>query len=97
MVNSLSHSCNTSDELKLHYLDQQMQFLTLEDKATLAIIALYTVARTKDISVFFYPNGSKFINVVELLLELSINGKLALVRAIAEELAVLEQLSEVKR
>jgi hypothetical protein len=36
-------------------------------------------------------------SAVELLLQLSFQGKLALVRAITEELAVLDHLLETKR
>lgn len=97
MVNCLSHSRITSDEPILHELDQYLQSLLTNQKAGLAIVALYTATKPKDASVSLNPYSSKFINSTELLLQLSVQGKLALVRAIAEELAVLEQLLEVKR
>lgn len=97
MGNSLSYSRNTSDETTLNSLDQQLQLLTLNQKAGLAIASLYTATKPKETSVSLNPHGGDFINAVELLLQLSVQGKLALVRAITEELAVLEQLKETKR
>lgn len=97
MVNCVSHSRNLADEVILHELDQHLQSLLTNQKAGLAIVALYTATKPKDASVSLNPHGNKFINSIELLLQLSVQGKLALVRAIAEELAVLEQLLEVKR
>lgn len=97
MVNCLSHSRITSDETILHHLNQHLQSLTTNQKAGLAIVALYTATKPKDASVSLNPHGSKFISAIELLLQLSVQGKLALVRGIAEELAVLEQLLEVRQ
>jgi len=67
-----------------------------EQKAELAIVALYTATRSNNASVSLKSRCSKFINAVELLLQLSFQGKLALARAITEELAVVKQL-EVKK
>ena len=75
MVNCVSHSRNASDETILHSLDQHLQSLTLEQKAALAIAALYTATKPKDTSVSLNPHGGKFINAIELLLQLSLQGK----------------------
>lgn len=97
MVNSLSHSCNASDEITLHHLDQQMELLTLEQKATIAIASLYIVIKPRYTNVSLNTHGGKFLDLIESLLRLSDQGKLAVVRAIAEELAVGKQLSEVRK
>jgi hypothetical protein len=96
MVTSLTHSRNASDEPILHSLDQHLQSLSPNQKAGLAIAALYTAIKPKNTSVSVNCDCSKLISAVELLLQLSVPGKLALTRAIAEELAVLEQLEERK-
>ncbi len=97
MVNCVSHLRNASDEPILHHLDQQLQSLTPNQKAGLAIVALYTATKSKDTSVSLNPYSSNFISAVELLLQLSVQGKLAVTRAISEELAVSEHLLEVKK
>lgn len=81
MVASLTYSRNLADEPILHHLDQQLQSLTPNQKAALAIAALYTATKSKDTSVSINPHSGKFINLIELLLQLSLQGKLAFVRA----------------
>ena len=51
MVNCVSHSRNASDEAILHSLDQHLQSLTPNQKAGLAIAALYTATKQKNVSV----------------------------------------------
>jgi hypothetical protein len=64
-----------------------------EQKAGLAIVALYTATKPNNAKVSINCDCSKFQSAVELQLQLSFQGKLALVRAITEE---LEHLKEVK-
>lgn len=95
MQNLTTHSRHPEDELVLQQLKFHLQCLSSDNRAALAIAALYEATEPQAIS-FDYNclRCSSFNKSVALLGELSYDGKLAVTRAIAEELAVLKQLQE---
>ena len=98
MLNLTSHSLNPQDEPILQQLQNHLQYLSQDKKAAIAIIALYEA--TEPSAVDFDPVCDccpKFNKAITLLQDLSKPGLLAVARAIAEELAVLEQLQGASR
>jgi hypothetical protein len=94
----ITHSLNPKDEPTLQQLETHLQHLSQDKKAAIAITALYEA--TKPAAVDFdhiCDCCSKFNKAISLLQDLSRSGLLAVARAIAEELAVLEQLQGVGR
>lgn len=96
MLNLISYSRHPDDELTLQQLEKHLQHLSFDNKAALAIAALYEATQAQAIS-FDYNclRSTSFNKSVALLQELSYDGKLAVTRAIAEELSVLKQLQGV--
>ncbi len=88
-----SHSLNPKDEPTLQQLETHLQHLSQDKKAAIAMTAIYeaTKPRTVDFDHVCDP-CPKFNKAIALLQDLSRSGLLAVARAIAEELAVLEQL-----
>lgn len=96
MLNLISHSLNQKDEPILQQLQDCLQCLSQDNKTAIAIAALYEA--TEPSAIYFdytCERCPKFNQSIALLQELSTAGKLAVTRAIAEELAVLEQLQGV--
>ena len=92
-----SHATNTRDLPLLQQLDKHLQQLTLCQKAALAMLALYESTEIENVFFSYQLEGCGLLTQsVELILCLSKSGKLALVRALTEELAVLEHLLEVE-
>jgi hypothetical protein len=97
MSQVITHSSNVEDESLLQQINACLQQLTQDQKAALAVTALYEATEPFKIFLAYELDGiGAFTECVELILQLSYQGKLALTRAIAEELAVLERLAEVK-
>ena len=98
MPNLTSHSLNQKDEPVLQQLEIHLHHLSQDEKASLAITALYEA--TKPTAVDFDHICDcclKFNKAIALLQDLSHLGLLAVARAITEELAVLEQLQGAVR
>ena len=96
MLNLTSHSLNPKDEQTLQQIEIHLQYLSQDKKAAIAIAALYEA--TEPSAIYFdyiCDRCPKFNHSIALLQELSTVGKLADARAIAEELAVLQQLQGV--
>ncbi len=96
MLNLISYSLNFKDEPILQQLQDCLQQLSQDKKAAIAISALYEA--TEPSAIYFdyvCDRCPKFNHSIALLQELSTVGKLAVTRAIAEELAVLQQLQGV--
>lgn len=95
MLNLISYSRHPEDEPTLQQLETHLQHLSFNNKAALAIAALYEATEPQAI-YFDYVciRCSSFNLSIALLQKLSYDGKLAVTRAIAEELAVLKQLQE---
>lgn len=91
-----SYSLNPKDEPILQQLEIHLQNLSQDKKAAIAIAALYEATEPSAVDFDHVcdccPNFNKSI---ALLQDLSHSGLLAVARAIAEELAVLEQLQGV--
>ena len=98
MLNLISHSLNQKDEPILQQLEIRLQDLSQDKKAAIAISALYeaTVPTAVDFD-HVCDHCPKFNKAIALLQDLSKPGLLAVARAIAEELAVLEQLQGASR
>lgn len=97
MSQLITHSSNVEDEPLLQQINACLQQLTQDQKAAVAVAALYEATEPFQIFLAYELDGiGAFTECVELILQLSYQGKLALTRAIAEELAVLERLVEVK-
>ena len=92
MRNLTSYSRHQEDEPTLQQNETHLQCLSFDNKAALAIAAFYEATKPDQIDFDYNYNCSSFNKSVALLEQLSYDGKLALTRAIAEELAVLEQL-----
>jgi len=93
-----SHSLNPKDEPTLQQLEIYLQYLSQDKKASLAIAALYEATEPAAIDFDHVCNRCpKFNKAIALLQNLSRLGLLAVARAIAEELAVLEQLQGASR
>lgn len=98
MLNLTSHSLNPKDEPVLQQLENHLQHLSQEKKAAIAIAALYEA--TEPSAIYFdyvCDHSSNFNQSIALLQELSTVGKLAVARAITEEIAVLQQLQGASR
>ncbi len=96
MLNLVSHSLNQQDEPILQQLQDCLQQLSQDKKAAIAIAALYEA--TEPSAIYFdyiCDRCPKFNHSIALLQELSTVGKLAVARAIADELTVLQQLQGV--
>lgn len=93
MPNLNTFSRHPNDEPVLQQLETYLQHLSHKMKATIAVAASCVATEPEAIS-FDYNclRSTSFNKSVALLQELSYDGKLAVTRAIAEELAVLKQL-----
>lgn len=81
------------DEPILQQLETYLQHLSNDNKAAIAIAALYEATEPQTIYFDYMCNRYPKLNKsIALLQGLSPTGLLAVARAIAEELAVLEQL-----
>ncbi len=93
-----SHSLNPKDEPILQQLETHLQSLSQDKKAAIAMTAIYEATEPSAVDFDhvcdFCP---KFNQAIALLQNLSKQGLLAVARAIAEELAVLEQLQGAGR
>ncbi len=97
MSQVITHSSNIEDEPLLQQINACLQQLTHDQKAAVALAALYEATEPFQIFLAYELDGiGAFTECVELILQLSYGGKLAVTRVIAEELAVLERLAEVK-
>ena len=102
MPNLTSHSLNPKDEPVLQQLQNHLQYLSQDKKAAIAMAAIYEATEPSAIDFDHVcdclrhcaPRNRcpKFNKAIALLQDLSHWGLLAVARAIAEELAVLEQL-----
>jgi hypothetical protein len=91
-----SYSLNPKDEPTLQQLQNRLQYLSQDKKAAIAMTAIYEA--TKPAAIDFdhvCDRCPRFNKAIALLQDLSHSGLLAVARAIAEELAVLEQLQGV--
>ena len=96
MLSLTSHSLNPQDEPILQQLQTQLQHLSQDKKAAIAIAALYEATEPQEIYFDYVCDCCpKFNKSIALLQDLSKPGLLAVARAITEELAVLEQLQGV--
>lgn len=97
MSQVITHSSNVKDEPLLQEINACLEQLTQDQKAAVAIAALYEATEPFQIFLAYELDGIGAVTeCVELILQLSYQGKLAVTRAIAEELAVLALLAEVK-
>ncbi len=93
MLNLTSHSLNPKDEPVLQQLETHLHYLSQDKKASLAIAALYEATEPSAVDFDHVCNRCRHFNkAIALPQNLSKPGLLAVARAIAEELAVLEQL-----
>ena len=98
MPNLTTYSRHPQDEPVLQQLETYLQHLSSDNKAAIAITALYQATDPRFVYCnYIYNRYPKLNKSIALLQELSIPGKLALARAILEELAVLEQLQGVAK
>ena len=98
MLNLTSHSLNPKDEPILQQLETHLQYLSQDKKAAIAIITLYEATEPSAVDFDHICNRCpKFNKAIASLQDLSKPGLLAVARAIAEELAVLEQLQGESR
>jgi len=96
MPNLTSYSCHPQDELVLQRLETYLQYLSFNEKAAIAIAALYEATEPATIHFDYICDRCPKLNQsIALLQKLSASGKLAVTRALAEELAVLQQLQGV--
>jgi hypothetical protein len=93
-----SHSLNPKDEPVLQQLQNHLQYLSQDKKASIAIAALYEATEPSAVDFDHVCDCCpKFNKAIALLQNSSKPGLLAVARAITEELAVLEQLQGVGR
>ena len=93
-----SYSLNPKDEPILQQLEVHLRHLSQDKKAAIAIAALYEATEPDEIYFDYICDCCpKFNKSIALLQDLSKVGLLAVARAIAEELAVLEQLQGASR
>ena len=98
MLNLTSHSFNQKDEPILQQLQNHLQYLSQDKKAAIAMTAIYEATEPSAIEFDHVCNRCRHFNkAIALLQNLSKPGLLAVARAIAEELAVLEQLQGASR
>lgn len=92
----MSYSRHSEDEPVLQQLATHLQYLSHDMKAAIEIAAFMDATKPEAISFDYICNRCfSFDKSVALLGQLSYDGKLAVTRSIAEELAVLKQLQEV--
>ena len=93
MLNLTSHSFNQKDEPILQQLQNHLHHLSQDKKAAIAMAAIYEATEPSAVDFDHVCDHCPHFNkVIALLQDLSRLGLLAVARAIAEELAVLEQL-----
>ncbi len=98
MLNLTSHSFNPKDEPVLQQLEIHLYHLSQDKKAAIAMTAIYEATEPNAIDFdHVCDHCPKFNKAIALLQDLSKPGLLAVARAIAEELAVLEQLQGASR
>ena len=98
MLNLTSHSFNQKDEPILQQLEIHLQYLSQDKKAAIAMAAIYEATEPTAVDFDHVCDCCPHLNkVIALLQDLSRLGLLAVARAIAEELAVLEQLQGASR
>ena len=98
MLNLTSHSFNQKDEPILQQLQNHLHHLSQDKKAAIAMAAIYEATEPSAVDFDHVCDCcSKFNKAIALLQDLSKPGLLAVARAIAEELAVLEQLQGANR
>ena len=98
MPNLTSHSLNPKDEPVLQQLQIHLQYLSQDKKAAIAMAAIYEATEPSAVEFDHICDRCRHFNkVIALLQNLSHSGLLAVARAIAEELAVLEQLQGASR
>lgn len=97
MLKTLNYSSNCDDEPILRQIDKYLQDFSQEQMAAIALSALFEATEPDGIFLDYEFNYEvKFVELIELILELSFQGKLAVTRALSEELAVLKQLEGPK-
>ncbi len=97
MSQAITHSSNIEDEPLLQEINACLEQLTQDQKAAVAVAALYEATEPFKIFLAYELDGiGAFTECVELILQLSYQGKIAVTRVIVEELAVLERLVELK-
>ena len=93
MLNLTSHSFNPKDEPVLQQLQNHLHHLSQDKKAAIAMAAIYEATEPSAVDFDHVCDCCpKFNKAIALLQDLSKPGLLAVARAIAEELAVIEQL-----
>jgi hypothetical protein len=93
-----SHSLNPKDEPTLQQLQNHLEHLSQDKKAAIAMAAIYEATEPSAVDFdHVCDHCPKFNKAIALLQDLSKPGLLAVVRAITEELAVLEQLQGAGR
>ena len=98
MPNLTSYSFNPKDEPTLQQLQNHLHHLSQDEKAAIAMAAIYEATEPSAVDFdHVCDHCPKFNKVIALLQDLSRLGLLAVARAIAEELAVLEQLQGIGR
>ena len=95
MTNLLNYSTNLDQQPLLHQLQKQLQAFPKNKIAAIALFSLYLATGPKIVFLFAYKlDGlSPFDDSVQVIPQLSVQGKLAQVRAIAEELPVFDQIA----
>lgn len=98
MLNLTSHSLNPKDEPILQQLEAHLQHLSQDKRAAIASAALYEATEPDEIYFdYICDRCPTFNKSISLLQDLSKPGLLAVVKAITEECAVLEQLQKGHR
>ena len=98
MLNLTSHSLNPKDEPTLQQIQNYLHHLSQNKKAAIAMAAIYEATEPSAIEFDHVCDCCpKFNKAIALLQDLSKPGLLAVARAIAEELAVIEQLQGASR
>jgi hypothetical protein len=93
-----SHALNPKDEPTLQQLEIHLQHLSQDKKAAIAMAAIYEATEPSAVDFDHVCDRCPHFNkVIALLQDLSRLGLLAVARAIAEELAVIEQLQGASR
>ena len=98
MLNLTSHSLKEKDEPILQQNETHLQYLSQDKKAAIAMTAIYEATEPSAVDFDHVCDRCPYFNkAISLLQNLSKPGLLAVARAIAEELAVLEQLQGASR
>ena len=98
MPNLTSYSFNPKDEPVLQQLEIYLHHLSQDKKAAIAMAAIYEATEPSAVDFDHICDCCpKFNKAIALLQDLSKPGLLAVARAIAEEIAVLEQLQGSNR